>query len=177
MVGDIRTMLPLGGTAALAANTLLPAADTDASRSQRSFTTLGTSSTPTHVSGVRGNGLSFDGNDYICGGTVAGTCARAADFSFPTGTNTDFAMGVWVKFATQGATANIASTYDGTSGQYVRIYYTTTPTNYVEGTIISFLGSSCNVSVDWANGSGTYTSWTFLNAGLLNSAVDNTCNV
>jgi hypothetical protein len=46
-------------------------------------------------------------------------------------------------------------------GQRVRIYYTTTPTNYMEGLITSYSGSTLVVNVTLVAGSGTYAAWTF----------------
>jgi hypothetical protein len=46
-----------------------------------------------------------------------------------------------------------------TVGNRVRIAYTITPTNYVEGIITAFSGTSLTITSDATGGSGTYTSW------------------
>jgi len=50
-------------------------------------------------------------------------------------------------------------------GQRVRIAYTVTPANYVEGIITSFSGTSLVITSDAFGGSGTYTSWNVVAAG------------
>jgi YVTN family beta-propeller protein len=55
---------------------------------------------------------------------------------------------------------NLAST--GTAfavGDRVRVIYTTTPTNYMEGLITSFTRTTLTVNVDHVGGSGIYKSW------------------
>jgi hypothetical protein len=50
-------------------------------------------------------------------------------------------------------------------GERVRIAYTVTPTNYVEGIITSFSGTTLVITSDAFGGSGTYTSWNIVAAG------------
>jgi len=50
-------------------------------------------------------------------------------------------------------------------GERVRIAYTVTPTNYVEGIITSFSGTTLVITSDAFGGSGTYTSWNIGVAG------------
>jgi len=50
-------------------------------------------------------------------------------------------------------------------GERVRIAYTVTPANYVEGIITSFSGTSLIITSDAFGGSGTYTSWNIVAAG------------
>ena len=63
-------------------------------------------------------------------------------------------------------TTNLTSTQTAFSvGQRVRIAYTVTPTNYVEGIITSFSGTTLVMTSDAFGGSGTYTSWNIDAAG------------
>jgi hypothetical protein len=50
-------------------------------------------------------------------------------------------------------------------GERIRIAYTVTPTNYVEGIITSFSGTTLIMTSDATGGSGTYTSWNIGVAG------------
>jgi hypothetical protein len=56
-----------------------------------------------------------------------------------------------------------------TVGNRVRIAYTTSPTNYMEGTITSFTSQSLVVTVDYTSGSGTFASWAIGIAGAVGS--------
>jgi hypothetical protein len=57
-------------------------------------------------------------------------------------------------------TTNLADTATAiTVGNRVRIAYTITPTNYVEGIITAFSGTTLVMTSDATGGSGTYTSW------------------
>jgi len=63
-------------------------------------------------------------------------------------------------------TTNLANTSTAFAvGQRVRIAYTVTPTNYVEGIITSFSGTTLIMTSDVTGGSGTYTSWNIAAAG------------
>jgi hypothetical protein len=63
-------------------------------------------------------------------------------------------------------TTNLANTATAFAvGQRVRIAYTVTPTNYVEGIITAFSGTSLTITSDVTGGSGTYTSWNISAAG------------
>jgi len=63
-------------------------------------------------------------------------------------------------------TTNLSDTQTAFSvGQRVRIAYTVTPTNYVEGIITSFTGTTLVITSDAFGGSGTYTSWNIDAAG------------
>ena len=50
-------------------------------------------------------------------------------------------------------------------GNRIRISYTTTPANYMEGVVTSFSGTSLIVNIDYIGGSGTYASWNIGIAG------------
>jgi len=52
-----------------------------------------------------------------------------------------------------------------TVGSRVRVAYTTTPSNFMEGTITAFSGTSMTVDVDVVGGSGTYAAWSFTSVG------------
>ena len=52
-----------------------------------------------------------------------------------------------------------------TVGSRVRVAYTTTPSNFMEGTITAFSGTSMTVNVDVVGGSGTYAAWSFTSVG------------
>jgi hypothetical protein len=96
--GDGRTMLPMAGSGALTASTTITkGTDGDVSAKQVNFTTVACGANcPTHVSGVRGTALNFNGNasDYLCAGTTA-TCATSpANVDF---TNNNFSVSFWVK--------------------------------------------------------------------------------
>ena len=52
-----------------------------------------------------------------------------------------------------------------TVGSRVRVAYTTTPTNFMEGVITAFSGTTMTVSVDVVGGSGTYAAWSFTSVG------------
>lgn len=58
-----------------------------------------------------------------------------------------------------------------TVGTRVRVAYTTTPSNWMEGVITAFSGTSLTVNVDTVGGSGTYAAWTFSVAGVNNSSL------
>ena len=61
-------------------------------------------------------------------------------------------------FVTQAGLAYVA-------GSRVRVAYTTTPTNYVEGIVTSYSGTSLVINVDTVGGSGTFTAWSISIAG------------
>ena len=52
-----------------------------------------------------------------------------------------------------------------TVGTRVRVAYTTTPANFMEGVITAFSGTSMTVNVDTTGGSGTFALWTISVAG------------
>jgi hypothetical protein len=58
-----------------------------------------------------------------------------------------------------------------TVGTRVRVAYTTTPSNWMEGVITAFSSTSLTVNVDTVGGSGTYAAWTFSVAGVNNSSL------
>ena len=63
-------------------------------------------------------------------------------------------------------TTNLADTATAFAvGERVRIAYTVTPANYVEGIITSFSGTTLVITSDAFGGSGTYTSWNIGVAG------------
>jgi hypothetical protein len=63
-------------------------------------------------------------------------------------------------------TTNLSDTQTAFAvGERVRIAYTVTPANYVEGIITSFSGTTLVISSDAFGGSGTYTSWNIGVAG------------
>jgi len=63
-------------------------------------------------------------------------------------------------------TTNLSATQTAFAvGERVRIAYTVTPTNYVEGIITSFSGTTLVITSDAFGGSGTYTSWNIVAAG------------
>lgn len=69
-------------------------------------------------------------------------------------------------------TTNLDSTATAfTVGTRVRLAYSVTPANYMEGVITSFSGTTLVVNVDNTGGSGTYASWTVSVAGNLASMV------
>ncbi len=95
LVGDILNMMPFAGGANLSANTLLGANDSDISDKVNGWTTSGATNAPATSDGVRGSGLDFDASDdYVCTGTVAGTCADDADLD-PAGTL--LSVGAWFR--------------------------------------------------------------------------------
>lgn len=56
-------------------------------------------------------------------------------------------------------------------GTRVRVAYTTTPSNWMEGVITAFSSTSLTVDVDTVGGSGTHATWTFSVAGVNNSSL------
>lgn len=54
-----------------------------------------------------------------------------------------------------------------TPGNRVRIWNTSTPTNYMEGNLTSFSGTTMIASVDYTSGSGTYSTWTITLTGAI----------
>ena len=58
-----------------------------------------------------------------------------------------------------------ATTTAFTVGTRVRFAYTTTPSNFMEGVITAFAGTSMTVLVDLTGGSGTYAAWSVSVAG------------
>jgi len=67
---------------------------------------------------------------------------------------------------TKTFTTNLNSTNTAfTVGSRVRVAYTTTPTNFMEGVITAFSGTTMTVSVDVVGGSGTYAAWSFTSVG------------
>ena len=65
-------------------------------------------------------------------------------------------------------TTNLASTATSFAvGTRVRVAYTTTPTNFMEGVITAFSSTSLTVNVDYIGGSGTYAVWNIVNAGVV----------
>jgi len=69
-------------------------------------------------------------------------------------------------------TTNLSATATAfTVGTRVRLAYSVTPANYMEGVITSFSGTTLVVNVDNTGGSGTYASWTVSVAGNLASMV------
>jgi len=53
------------------------------------------------------------------------------------------------------------------AGERVRLSYTVTPTNYMEGAITSFSGNTLVVNVDSISGTGTYSAWNVGVAGAI----------
>lgn len=69
-------------------------------------------------------------------------------------------------------TTNLSATSTAfTVGTRVRLAYSVTPANYMEGVITSFSGTTLVVNVDDIGGSGTYASWNVSVAGNLASMV------
>jgi len=67
-------------------------------------------------------------------------------------------------------TTNLASTATAFAvGNRVRIAYSTTPSDYMEGLVTAFGGLSLTVNVDYVGGSGTFTSWKISTAGAVGS--------
>ena len=54
-------------------------------------------------------------------------------------------------------------------GTRVRLAYSTNPSNYMEGAVTAFSGTSMTVNVDAVGGSGTYASWNISVAGIAGS--------
>ena len=50
-------------------------------------------------------------------------------------------------------------------GDRVRVAYPTTPSDFMEGIVTAFAGTSLTVNVDFVGGSGTFASWAFAIAG------------
>jgi hypothetical protein len=70
--------------------------------------------------------------------------------------------------ATGSTTWTVAATQAYQVGQRVRVAYTTTPSDYMEGVITALVANtSITVSVDTTSGSGTFASWSFSVAGLV----------
>lgn len=64
-------------------------------------------------------------------------------------------------------TVSLPSTADAyVVGSRVRVAYATTPSNFMEGVITAYSGTSLTVNVDSTGGSGTYASWNFSIAGI-----------
>jgi len=64
-------------------------------------------------------------------------------------------------------TTNLASTATAfTVGEYIRVFNTASPTNYMEGTISFFSSTNLVLNATVTGGSGTYAAWTFSAAGL-----------
>lgn len=63
--------------------------------------------------------------------------------------------------------SNISTAF--TVGTRVRVAYVTTTTNFMEGVITSFSGTTLVVNVDSIGGSGTYANWTISVAGIQGS--------
>jgi hypothetical protein len=149
MIGDTRLMLPLAGTAALATNTTLSSPNSDRSRFANAFTTVGAGTVPTVADGVRGNGLSFDGGDYICSGTT-GTCANDTDLDF---TSEDFTVSMWIN-PTSAATYNTLF-YKG--AYQVSGYYFTMDANRTLALVTSQAGT--NQVTNTATGAVPLNAW------------------
>jgi hypothetical protein len=67
-------------------------------------------------------------------------------------------------------TTNLSATSTAfTVGTRVRVAYSTTPANYMEGVITAFTGTTLTVLVDSLGGSGTFSSWTISVAGIQGS--------
>ena len=67
-------------------------------------------------------------------------------------------------------TTNLSATSTAfTVGTRVRVAYSTTPANYMEGVITAFTGTTLTVLVDSLGGSGTFASWTISVAGIQGS--------
>jgi len=63
-------------------------------------------------------------------------------------------------------TTNLSATTTAfTAGMYVRVFNTLTPSNYMEGTIFTFSGTSLTLTSAITSGSGTYAGWTFTDIG------------
>ena len=64
-------------------------------------------------------------------------------------------------------TVNIPSTSDAyTVGSRIRVASSVSPSNFMEGVITAYSGTTLTVDVDTVGGSGTYTSWNFSIAGI-----------
>ena len=68
-------------------------------------------------------------------------------------------------------TVNLPSTSDAyVVGSRVRVAYSVTPANFMEGVITAYSGTSLTVNVDSTGGSGTFASWNFSIAGIQGNA-------
>ena len=56
-----------------------------------------------------------------------------------------------------------------TVGNRVRVAYSTTPSDYMEGSITAFTSTSLTVNVDYVGGTGTWASWNITVAGAVGS--------
>jgi hypothetical protein len=96
-------------------------------------------------------------------GTIGATGATGVGSPGATGlgyngltSSTSFLIGTGSK----AFTTNLAATSTAFAvGNRVRVSYTTTPANFMEGSITAFSGTSLTVNVDYIGGSGTYASW------------------
>lgn len=63
-----------------------------------------------------------------------------------------------------------SSSLDITVGDYVVAAYTSGTSNYMSGTVVSYVGTTLTINVTFTNGSGTYANWT-LSGGMITSGV------
>ena len=71
------------------------------------------------------------------------------------------ATSVLIGTGTQTFTTNLAATATAFSvGEYVRVYATASATNWMEGVITAFTGTTLTVNVTLTSGAGTFTAWT-----------------
>ena len=108
------------------------------------------------VSGATG----IQGVIGVSGATgVVGVTGATGSGYYATST-TSFLIGTGSKaFTTQANLAYVA-------GQYVRISYSVTPTNWMEGQVTSYTGTTLTVNVTLISGSGTFASWNISAAGI-----------
>lgn len=72
-------------------------------------------------------------------------------------------------------TVNLPNTSDAyVVGSRIRVAYPTAPSNFMEGVITAYSGTTLTVNVDSIGGSGTYASWNFSIAGTNNITINNT---
>lgn len=82
-------------------------------------------------------------------------------------TATSLAIGTGSKsFTTNFSSLNTAFAV----GTRVRIAYATTPSNFMEGIVTAYSGTSMTVDVDATGGSGTYASWNISVAGIASTS-------
>jgi hypothetical protein len=90
-------------------------------------------------------------------GVVGGTGSAGPGYTATS--TTSFLIGTGSKvFTTQAGLAYLP-------GDRVRVAYSTTPTNFMEGQCTAYSGTSLTVNVDYVAGSGTFASWNIGLAG------------
>ena len=123
------------------------------------------------ISGYSGSGVSgwsgYSGISGFSGSGVSGYSGYSGLGYYgltATGSNS-------LSLGSKSFTTNLdASTTAFTVGQYIRVFATSVPSQYMEGLITAFTGTSLTVNMTYVNGGASFTNWTITASGAVGTS-------